>query len=51
MDIENLISTVGFPIAAFLLMYWMAHKQIKENTEVLKELKEVVAELKQKIKR
>jgi len=48
--IENLIGNYGFPIAAFLLMYWMAHKQIKENTDILKELKEVVTDLKERIR-
>lgn len=50
MEVTELISSVGFPIAAFLLMFWMAQKQIKENTEVLKDLKEVVRDLKNKVK-
>jgi len=32
------ISTVGFPIVAFLLMFWQGNKTIKENTKVLREL-------------
>lgn len=38
MEISQMISTVGFPIVAFLLMYRMADKTIKENTKALKEL-------------
>jgi len=45
MNIENLISTVGFPIVAFLLMYYQANTTIKQNTEALREL---VTEIKKK---
>jgi len=32
------ISQVGFPIVAFLLMYYQSTRTIKENTTVLREL-------------
>jgi len=38
------VSNVGFPIAAFLLMYRLVRETIKENTEALRELQEVVAD-------
>jgi len=34
----SMISNVGFPIAAFLLMYRMATQTMKENTEAIKNL-------------
>ena len=36
------ISSVGFPIAAFYLMYTMCNKTIAENTIVLRDLKEAI---------
>jgi len=42
----EIISSVGFPIAAFLLMYRLTDKTIRENTHVLKELKEKINEIK-----
>lgn len=36
------ISTVGFPIVAFYLMYTMCNKTIAENTAMLRELKEAI---------
>jgi len=35
----GLISNVGFPIAAFVMMYRLARNTIKENTEALQDLK------------
>ena len=32
------IADVGFPIVAFLLMWYQSTKTIKENTKVLREL-------------
>lgn len=32
------VSTVGFPIVAFLLMFWFATKVIRDNTEALRDL-------------
>ena len=37
-DIVQLISTVGFPIVAFLLMYYQNTKTLANNTQALKEL-------------
>lgn len=45
--IMKAISTVGFPIVAFLLMYYQSTKTIRENTKVLSEL---VIELKRRKK-
>lgn len=35
---SQLVSTVGFPIVAFLLMYRMARDTIQENTRALNQL-------------
>lgn len=37
-DFVQLISNVGFPIAAFCAMYYMCNTTIKENTNALNEL-------------
>lgn len=36
------ISTVGFPIVAFLLVFWQSNTVIKANTAALKELAIVI---------
>lgn len=36
------ISSVGFPIVAFYLMYTMCNKTIAENTTMIRELKEAI---------
>lgn len=41
-DAINLISNVGFPIGAFIMMYYFAHKTLKDNTQALKELKQII---------
>ena len=38
METIDLISNVGFPIAAFLLMFWQNTKVINKNTEAMNEL-------------
>jgi len=38
-DVMGMISNVGFPIAAFLLMYRLATKTMKENTEAIRDLR------------
>lgn len=43
----HLISNVGFPIAAFLMMFWLAHSTIRENTEALRDLKNEIRRLEQ----
>lgn len=37
-ELLTAISTVGFPIVAFLLMFYQSTKTIRENTKVLAEL-------------
>lgn len=37
------ISTVGFPIVAFILMYRFATETVKENTEAIRELRTEMA--------
>lgn len=39
MDYVQMISTVGFPIVAFFLMYRLTENTIKENTAAINELK------------
>lgn len=41
--VAQLISTVGFPIAAFLLMYYSQEKTLKELTKALDELRHAIA--------
>jgi hypothetical protein len=38
-DFVGMVSNVGFPIAAFLLMYRLATKTMKENTEAIRDLR------------
>jgi hypothetical protein len=38
MDIMQMISTVGFPIVAFLLLFWQSTCTIAKNTQALNEL-------------
>lgn len=37
MDLNQLISNVGFPIAAFCAMFYMCNTTIKENTRAILE--------------
>ena len=37
MDLNQLISNVGFPIAAFCAMFYMCNTTIKENTKAILE--------------
>ena len=37
-EIGNIIQQVGFPIAAFLLMWWQSNTTIKENTAAIVKL-------------
>lgn len=41
----NGISTVGFPIVAYLLMYRMANQTIKGNTETLQQVQQELQRL------
>lgn len=38
MEIEGLISSVGFPIAAFLLMYWQNNQVLAKLTAAIDRL-------------
>lgn len=39
------VSTVGFPIVAFYLMYQLTKDTIQKNTDAINDLKEVVISL------
>lgn len=41
-DIVQLISNVGFPIAAFCMMYYMCNTTIKENTKVVSDCADLI---------
>lgn len=41
-DFIQLISNVGFPIAAFCMMYYMCNTTIKENTKVVADCAELI---------
>ena len=41
-DIVQIVSNVGFPIAAFCAMFYMCNTTIKENTKVLEELTHLI---------
>ena len=45
-EITALISSVGFPIGAYLLMWWMYNNTLKELTATLSQLTQTVTELK-----
>ena len=61
--ITSLVSNLGFPIVCVGVMFWMQNKEreahaaeserwtevVKENTEALRDLKEVVSLLKEKV--
>lgn len=61
--ITQLVSNLGFPIVCVGVMFWMQNKEreahaaeserwtevVKENTEALRDLKEVVTLLKEKV--
>ena len=44
-DIVQLINSVGFPIVAFIMMYWMCNTTIKENSQGTSELKDAINKL------
>ena len=44
-EITTLISNVGFPIAAFCMMFYMCNTTIKENTKVVSECAELIRSL------
>ena len=44
-EAANLVSTLGFPIAAFIMMFYYATVSLKKNTEAINELKDAVNRL------
>lgn len=47
-DLTALISNVGFPIAAFLLMWYQSNTTIKECTKAITELTQHIAHIDEK---
>jgi uncharacterized membrane protein len=45
------VSTIGFPIVAFLLMYHSQETTIKANTEALNKVEKAIIELSTSLKR
>lgn len=45
-EISTMISSVGFPIVAFYLMYTMCNSTVSKVNDSIQELKETLAELK-----
>lgn len=43
-NISGMVSNVGFPIAAFYLMYKMVNQSMRENTQALQELRAYIKE-------
>lgn len=41
-DFVTVISNVGFPIAAFVMMYYMCSTTIKENTKAVSDCAELI---------
>lgn len=46
MDYVQIVSNVGFPIAAFVLMFHLVRTTIRENTKALGTLKETIQKCK-----
>lgn len=44
-DIMTLISNVGFPIAAFCMMFYMCNTTLKENTKAVTDCTELIRHL------
>lgn len=42
--ITQVISTVGFPIAMSLIMFYFLHKEQEDHKEEMKELREVISQ-------
>ena len=41
-DWTTFISNVGFPIAAFIMMYYMCNTTLKENTKAVQDCTELI---------
>lgn len=48
-ELAQFVSTVGFPIVAFGMMYYMCNTTIKENSQSTNELKEAINRLNEKL--
>lgn len=48
-DFISVISQVGFPIAAFVAMFWMSNTTLKELKNIISENTKTLAELATKI--
>lgn len=48
-EITQIISTVGFPIVAFIMMYYMCNTTIKENSQSTNELRDAINKLNEKL--
>ncbi len=48
-EITQLINAMGFPIVAFIMMYWMCNTTIKENTSSTIELKDAINRLNERL--
>jgi len=44
-DLVSIVNSVGFPIAAFLLMFWQNTTIIKSNSEAMQEIKTAIQEI------
>lgn len=47
-DVINLVSNVGFPIAAFCMMFYMCNTTLKENTKAVTECTELIKKITEK---
>lgn len=44
-EVLPIVSQVGFPIAAYLLMFWLVKSTMQKNTEAVNSLKESIDKL------
>lgn len=49
-ELSTMISTVGFPIAAFCLMWFTSDKSLRELRDVIQDLSKGITELREDIK-
>lgn len=49
LEVGGLVGTVGFPIAAYLLMYRLANETIKDMTESVRDLQDEIAKLRREL--
>ena len=45
-EIVNLITEVGFPVSAFVMMFWFITRTQKDNTDTINKNTEALVELK-----